>query len=100
MKVRQLSYRQFLVICQGAQQRDTPIYRDVFVRLSIAGVILPEGEMPELTMVSSPQQVTPLEMVEDRLQQMELRLAELERREKLWGKPVKRKEGKTDVEQV
>jgi hypothetical protein len=49
-------------------------------------------------MLPSERQVTPFEMLEERLREMELRLAELERRGKLWGEPAKRKEAKDDVE--
>ena len=73
-----LSYQEFLKLC--CAPHDAPIYRDSFVRLSMAGIIEPEGELPPVLGIFSPAtQITPFQMLEERMRQMELRLARLEK---------------------
>ena len=75
-----LTYQEFLKTCCGSVPRDAPIYRDIFVRMSMAAIIEPEGELPpEHEMYGPTVQVTPFQMLEERMREMELRLTRLEK---------------------
>jgi len=94
--VKRLTYQEFLKIC--CAPRDTPLYSDIFVRLGMAEVIEPEGELPPEHKVFPPAvQVTPFQMLEERMRQMELRLARLEKLSTKNKKKASRKGGGSDA---